>query len=100
METSFANNIEIFNEITVLVLSYLIMGFTDSVVDPVTRSYYGLMFIFVCMLNVLVHITFLLMDTISNLVGYMRKMKKKCQKKKKNNALKIGLKEHEKEQKK
>ena len=92
MKTTLDNNKEIFNEITVLLLSYLILSFTEAVGDPETRSIYGRIFIFICILNVFVHLIFLLLDTIGNIVELVKKMKKKCQKKKNKKVLKIGLK--------
>ena len=90
--TTFDNNLEIFNEITVLVLSYIILCFTEAVGDPETRSKYGQMFISICIINVFVHLILLAMETIGNIVKFFKKMKKKCLKKKNKKAYKIGVK--------
>ena len=96
--TTFENNKEIFNEATVLVLSYLILGFTDAVVEPETRSTYGQIFIAFCIINVLVHLILLAMNTIGNIVKFFKEIKKKCLKKKNKKAYKIGVKEEEKKE--
>ena len=58
--SSFANNMELFNEIITLCTLYLMMCFSDFVVDPETRSLCGFSFIAVICLYAATHIFFLL----------------------------------------
>ena len=41
LDSRFANNMELFNEVTTLGSLYLVMCFTNFVWDPVTRSICG-----------------------------------------------------------
>ena len=41
LETPFANKMEVFNEYTIILLTYGIMCFTDLVPDPKTRFLIG-----------------------------------------------------------
>ena len=47
MKDNYANNIETFNECTMILLLYCMMGMTDFVGDPETRSLIGFAFIFI-----------------------------------------------------
>ena len=62
LDTSFANNMEMFNEIITLCALYLMMCFSDFVGDPETRSLCGIAFIFVICLYAANHILFLLIN--------------------------------------
>ena len=45
LESKFANAMELFNEVTTLCTLYMVMGFSDYVGDPNTRSLCGRAFI-------------------------------------------------------
>jgi hypothetical protein len=55
---------EIMNEETVLILTYLLMCFTDFVPDPETRSDVGRVYMLVAITNIGVHLIFLAMGTL------------------------------------
>ena len=80
--TSFENKKEIFNEVTILCLSYFALAFTNAEPDPNTRAVYGLVYIWLSLLNILVHLILLLANTIANLINFIRRKVKNCRKKK------------------
>ena len=59
-----ANALEVFNDCTVLVLTYHLWCFTDMVKEPETRHGLGYVFIAVCFVNIGVHIINMLSETI------------------------------------
>ena len=56
LESEFANNIETFNDITVLVLTYFLMCFTDFVPDAEMKSEMGLYYICIGLGNMATHL--------------------------------------------
>ena len=80
--TNFENNKEIFNEVTILGLSYFALTFTNAEPNPNTRAVYGLVYICLSLFNILVHLIILMVDTISNLISFIRRKVKNCRKKK------------------
>ena len=65
LETSFANKMEIMNEATTIALTYCLMCFTQFVADPETRNLVGFAYLGINMLNVLIHLLFLILATCS-----------------------------------
>ena len=65
---------EIFNEVTNIILVYHMLTFTDWVADPITRYSLGFSVILVVFANVTVHFTFLIQSSIY-------KVKLSCKKK-------------------
>lgn len=59
LETPFANLMEVFNECTIVMLSYCLMCFTQWVPEVETRHRIGWVFVGVALTNILVHLTFL-----------------------------------------
>ena len=68
-----SNKKEIFNEVTILFLSYFALTFTDAEPDPNTRSIYGFVYMCLSLQNILVHLILLLINTISNLINFVRR---------------------------
>ena len=64
MESNFANNMELFNEVITLFVLYLLMCFSDFVADPETRNECGKALIALCCCYALVHILFLIINTV------------------------------------
>ena len=58
-ETHFAAKMEIFNECTIIVLTYGLMMFTDFVPDPKTRLEIGWFYMATSLSNILVHLSLL-----------------------------------------
>ena len=79
MQTKYLNLIEVFNELTCIVLMYHLQLFSDFVPSAETRSRLGISFIFFICLNVCVHIFFLMRSSFSNVRA---KIQTKCCKKK------------------
>ena len=63
MESRFANNMELFNEVTTVWVLYTVMCFSDYVVDPIGRSICGWAFIGVVILFLAIHILLLIGST-------------------------------------
>ena len=59
LETPSATKMEIFNECTIIVLTYGLMMFTDFVPDPETRFAIGWSYMATCLGNILVHLSLL-----------------------------------------
>ena len=74
-----ANLLEVFNDCTLLMLTYLLWCFTDIVGEPETREQLGYVFISVSLGNIAVHILMMLCET-----GFRVKLSyKKCMNKRK-----------------
>ena len=63
MESPFANRMEIMNEYTIVVLTYGQMHLSDYIPKPETRESFGYAYIGVFLLNIAVHMLFLIWDT-------------------------------------
>ena len=63
LESPLALGLEIFNECTILNITYMIMCFSGFVSDEWTRSNMGFFYIGVCLANILVHLTVLLLSS-------------------------------------
>ena len=59
LQSNFANNMEILNEMTILFALYLVMCYTDFVGEPETRNICGWAFIGVISIFLSIHIIFL-----------------------------------------
>lgn len=59
-DSAFENRLQMFNELTILYLVYLLMCMTDYVGDPEDRGNVGLLYICINTINLLIHISFLL----------------------------------------
>ena len=73
LESRFATFMEILNEETILLLSYLLMCFTDFVSEPEIRSYVGYVYICVAILNITVHLVCLLLATCIKIKSFCRR---------------------------
>ena len=60
LESNFANNIETFNEVTTIVLTYFLLCFSDFVPEPETRSELGIHYNNTTFLNMAVHLYIML----------------------------------------
>ena len=63
LETKKANLFEAFNDITLLLMTYHMWCFTDIVPEPETRHMLGFSFIAVSMMNILVHLVTMLLES-------------------------------------
>ena len=68
-----ANMLEVYNDYTLLLLTYLLWCFTDIIGEVETRHALGFLFIAVTLSNVAVHVIFMVCGSIFNL-------KEKCKK--------------------
>ena len=64
MESRFANNVETFNECTILVLTYFLFCFTDYVPESEMRSELGEYYNYVNFSNIGVHFFLMISSTI------------------------------------
>ena len=76
-ESVLETRIEIMNEYTSLILLYSMLGFTDLLSDPEDRSNVGNIYLAVTLLNLVLHITVLI---IMGLKGHSLRTKKNCRK--------------------
>ena len=72
LSSGFANWMELFNESITLCTLYLMMCFSDYVLDPETRSVAGLMFIVVLCLYAALHMFFLVLNLCSQIRHFIR----------------------------
>ena len=63
LESPFMNRIELMNEVTILLLTYGQLHFTDYMTEPETRNLVGYIYIVVVLTNVGTHLIFLIRDT-------------------------------------
>ena len=63
LDSKFANWMEILNEMTTMYILYMVLCFSDFVIDPATRHMCGYMFIGVLATFVLIHLSFLVVST-------------------------------------
>ena len=63
LESPFANQVEFMNELTILILTYGQLHFTDYMPEPESRRIVGVLYIAVILLNVGVHLIILISDT-------------------------------------
>ena len=63
--SNFVNNIETFNECTILVLTYFLFCFSDFVPDPETRSNLGFYYISTSFFNMLVNMFIMMKDSFT-----------------------------------
>ena len=73
LESRFANNIETFNEMTALALTYFLFCFTDFVPEPETRNDLGSYYNYVSFSNIGVHIVIMLSVSFSQVKLSCRK---------------------------
>ena len=88
-EDNFFNYIEVMNEITAILLLYVMFSFTDWIPDAGNRYDYAWFFIGITSLNLLVHIFFLMKENIKLVQLKYRKWmnKRKSKHSKKNRRL-------------
>ena len=72
-DSNFANNMELFNECITLVTLYILMCFSDFVIDPEARSTCGYWFIGTVCLYAAVHFYHLFKDVVVLLYNLVRK---------------------------
>ena len=63
LETKQANLFEVFNDVALLLMTYHMWCFTDIVPEPETRHMLGFSFIAVSMMNILVHLVTMLLES-------------------------------------
>ena len=89
LNSEFANNMETFNECTMICMNYLLMCFTNFVPEAETRSEIGFVYIGLSMNNILFHFIFMI---VSSLIATRLKLRSKgqcCYKRTKNNSKKV-----------
>ena len=67
LEDPRSNMIEVFNEITILSLIYILVFFTDIVGDAKFRSDIGILYLCIAFSNIVVHIFLLTFESCKNL---------------------------------
>ena len=82
-EDSKIQKLELFNEFTLLFLTYTIFVFSEFVPNAKTRHTVGYWWIGVQLNNLLVHLIFLQINLVNNIIGWCRKKFHCCRKKKK-----------------
>ena len=73
LESKFATFMEVMNEETILILTYLLMCFTDFVPDPEARSQVGRVYMLVSITNIGVHLICLAVGTLVKIRNYCRR---------------------------
>ena len=63
-ETNFANNMETFNEATILMLNYYLFCFTDFVPIATIRNDLGVYYIYTSFFNIAVHLLIMFYNSI------------------------------------
>ena len=87
-ESTFATKMEIYNEVTNIILVYHMMTFTDWLDNPETRYNIGYSVLFLVCLNISIHFSYLMHDTFLRLKfsckkkAHLRKLKKIAKSKK------------------
>ena len=81
LETYFQNRMEVFNEYVLLMCLLVVQTFSDFVPSPYQRHYNGFAFIGLVCLYALVHLIFIIRDSIKQLITLAKKLKRKCCKK-------------------
>ena len=76
--STFSNNKEIFNEFTILFMSYFVLSFTGAEPDPEKRAVLGMCLVCISLTNITYHLVDLLIDSIKKIINFMRKVAKKC----------------------
>ena len=71
LESTRANLFEVFNDVTLLLLTYLLWCFTDWIVEPETRHELGFIFIAISLGNVALHLFTMVLESL-------RGIKEKC----------------------
>lgn len=75
-ESPFMHNIEVFNELTTIALSYVLFLFSPANLNYDSNSFeFDLTFIFILASNILVHLIFLTIDSVQNI---KEKIKARC----------------------
>lgn len=75
LDSKFSNNIETFNEGTIISLTYFLFCFTDFVPDPATRDGLGNYYNYVGLANIAVHLFIML---ASSFVSIRLSIRKRC----------------------
>lgn len=88
LDSPFAINMEVFNECTMIVLTYGLICFTDFVPEAETRHLVGYAYMGTSLFNIAVHLLFLLCSTCGNCKQWC---KRKCCKSKTSVANKVKL---------
>ena len=73
LDSNFANNMEIFNEVIGILTLYCLMLFSDYINDPAARAVCGYAFIAIVCVYAAVHIFFLFQDTCCNIYQAIRR---------------------------
>ena len=63
LESRFANNMAVFNECTIVLILYMLMYFTDFVIDPNWRHSFGSMYIAILFIFTCVHFAFIIYES-------------------------------------
>jgi len=64
----YTNNLEIFNELSVLIMTYHLLFFTDFVINPETKFLYGWSACLVTLFQVLVNLIVIIVVSIKDMV--------------------------------
>ena len=69
LESTFQSRMELMNEITLILLVYCMILFTDYVAEAATRYQAGFAFLAIAGSNITVHLTFLVWEVLKSLFG-------------------------------
>lgn len=72
LESSFANNIEMFDSLTALLLSYCLFCFTDLVPDAIVRYNIGFIMIIIAFSNLCTNIFFIFREPFKKLIAKLK----------------------------
>ena len=72
LESRFTTKIEVMNECTILLQTYLLLCFRDIIVDEETQYNVGFYYILISLINISIHIFLLLGDTLINIKNWLR----------------------------
>ena len=78
LESPLASRLEVFNEVTILNMTYMLMCFSGFVHDEVTRSNVGFFYVGVIIINIAVHLTLLLLSNAWKLKLIFRRYRCCC----------------------
>jgi hypothetical protein len=65
MPTNYEHRLEIFDNLTIIGLNYILLCFTEFVHDPVARYKMGYAMVFIVILNVAIHVGLLSVEPIN-----------------------------------
>jgi hypothetical protein len=72
LNEGFLNNMELFNEFTVMISSYMMILFTEFVEDPMMRAEIGWIFVGIIGINIIVNWSILIYKVVNGLIQFVK----------------------------